>query len=139
MLLSCAVLLTVTAGTIHEDRRAAFRSAAEMLPQELEDRIWGYYLDIVYGDSPQSPILSLEETQALFPLLELGSDPWSRWHVKYKAEPSDLILPDDRYLTLHVTDASETQDQDWLSLFVEVTNDTCRFAGLFTSKTNRYS
>ena len=39
MLLSCAVLFTVAAATIHDDRRAAFRPAAEILPEELEELI----------------------------------------------------------------------------------------------------
>ena len=120
MLLNCVVLLTVVAATIHDDRLAVFQSAAQMLPQELEDRIWGYYLDLVYGVHPQSPILSLEETQALFPILYIDLDrSFAHWDGAEGAEyisRTPVILPEDRYLTLHVTDDILNQDTLRLSI-----------------------
>ena len=34
--------------TIHEDRRQAFRSAAQKLPEEVKDLIWDFYPKVKY-------------------------------------------------------------------------------------------
>ena len=125
MLLACAAaLFTLSAATIHEDRGAVFRSVAQAqaLPEEVEDMIWEYYVDLVNRDKPQSPILSLEDTQSLFPLLHLD---WTYywWSVEYISK-TEVVLPEDRYLTLHVTDSS--QDQDHLSFRFNATGESCR-------------
>lgn len=106
------LLINVAVATIHGDHRVAFQSAAQRLPEELEDRIWEYYPKIDHGDNPKSSILSLEETQALFPPLNLL--PVIQWdsYVTY-VSLSALIMPSDRYLTLHVTD-KQTEYDDML-------------------------
>ena len=104
--------------TIHQDRRQAFRSAAERLPGELEDRIWGFYPEMIYGDNPNSPILSLDETQALFPPLHLDLDhEWEEEEtVWYRSERLNQTMTTDRYLTLFVTESTDRNDQNDLNL-----------------------
>lgn len=133
MILACLALLTVTAATIHDDRRAAFRRSAQMFPEELEDRIWEYYPEIVYGDNPQSPILSLDETQAYFPILYV-QDPSSSWYgVDYISQSDDaVLLPEDRYLPLHVTD--DTRDHDTLFLNFIMLSQNCQSVAQYTLK-----
>ena len=103
-----ALLLTCSAvvATIHDDRRQAFRSAAaERLPEQVEDLIWDFYPKVKYGDHPKSPILSLEDTQALFPPLHLeGVNEDTVW---YRSEPLNERITKDRYLTLYVTESTD--------------------------------
>ena len=69
ILLTWLLTSSAVVATIHQDRHQAFRPAAERLPEEMEDLIWNFYPEMIYGDNPKSPILSLEETQPLFPPL----------------------------------------------------------------------
>ena len=101
------MLFVLTTATIHNNRQEAFHRTAG---QELESQIWEYYLDIVYryGNYPRSPILSLEKTQALCPMLTLFA-------LNGTEHSITVTLPEDRYLTLHVTD--DIQDNDLLTFF----------------------
>ena len=112
LLLTCSAVVA----TIHDDRRQAFRSAAERLPEQVEDLIRDFYLELTYGDNPRSPILSLEETQAqvLFPPLHLEGVNSER--VKYDSERLNQTMPKDRYLNLHVTESTDDNDQDDVTL-----------------------
>ena len=107
LLLTCSAAVVAT---IHQDRRQAFRPAAERLPEELEDRIWDFYLGLIYGDNPNSPILSLEDTQALFPRLHLVDGRENEEIVYYQSDLLNQTMTEDRYLTLYVTDSTETED-----------------------------
>ena len=114
LLLTCSAVVA----TIHQDRRQAFRSAAERLPEELEDRIWEFYPKVTYGENPNSPILALEETQALFPPLHFD------WRFKdsvwYKSDRLNQTMTKDRYLTLYVTaESTERNVRDDLNLSFE--------------------
>ena len=105
ILLILLLISSVVVATIHQDRRQAFRCAAERLPEELEDRIWEFYLELIYGDNnPKSPILSLEETQAqaLFSPLHFVNR-WEEETVWYKSDLLNQTMTKDRYLTLYVT------------------------------------
>ena len=124
------LLLTSSAvvATIHQDRRQAFRPAAQRLPEELEDRIWDFYPKVMYGDNPNSPILliSLEETQALFlfPPLHLVDGREDEETFSYESERLNQTMTKVRYVTLYVTDSTDRGDNLG---FIFTTESECEF------------
>ena len=119
MLLNClalSVLIVIAAATIHENRRGLV--ADSFLP--------------AYGDSPPSKILSLEETQALFPVLHLRM---GENYVNYESDEPVPALPEDRYLTLHVTDGTRNNRDDMLEFLV--TPDSCSSFGRYLMSANK--
>ena len=115
LLLTCSAVVA----TIHEDRHQAFRPAGQRLPEELGDQIWNFYPKVTYGDNPNSPILSLEETQALFPPLHLDNEWEDEKSVWYKSDLLNQTMVEDRYLTLYVTESTDRDNQDFLGLYFE--------------------
>ena len=106
LLSSSAAVATIN----HEDRRQAFRPAAERLPEELDDLIWAFYPELKYGDNPESPIFSLEETQAqvLFPPLHFKRH---YTNAVYESDRLNQTMTKDRYLTLYVTAESNNSER----------------------------
>ena len=120
MLLNClalSVLIAIAAATIHENRRGLV--ADSYLP--------------AYGDSPPSKILSLKETQALFPVLHLSMD---TSYVNCESDEPVPALPEDRYLTLYVTDGTGNNRDE--SFEFTVTPDSCSSFGRYLMFANKF-
>lgn len=122
-----ALVLSVAAATnIHDERRVPFFRAGKLLPEEVEDQIWKFYPEILYGDHPQSPILSLKESQALLPPLNFSPFGSNLWRDHYYISKSRFILPQNRYFTLHLID--DSQDRDVLHIAFKGNGESCRLS-----------
>ena len=132
---------TLIQAVSHEDLRQSFRASefAQRLPSEIvKDDVLGYFDDLVYGDNPISPVVSLQETEILFPNLSLAqvhmyqdtetlfsnliSTQVDIYEVTYSSaqdDPFEYLLPQDRYLTVHIVNQDQDEDPDTVEFFFE--------------------
>lgn len=84
---------------------------------------------VTYGDNPTSPILSLEQTQTLFPKLNMyfqdceAAD--DRRVLHYSSGQVEIKMPEDQYLILHITQAQTYDDYDQLDFFFTGQGESC--------------
>ena len=123
MLSYLLVIPTLIQAVSYEDLRQSFRASelAQRLPPEIvQDDVLGYFDDLVYGGNPISPVLSLQETEILFPILSLAQvDIYEVTYSSAQDDPFEYLLPQDRYLTVHIVNQDQDEDPDTVAFFFE--------------------